>query len=164
MAFEDNNYLAGIVQTVLDGVAAALTDAGRPPDRAVRTDGPPALDCPGLFAYATTALVDPGVDQDTRPMRRQVRIGAFIAVTLARCQSAVPDDRTGVPSPEAVDADGVGYHTDLWITQRALITRLRDGSLVAGGACTVAHLNPVTPLPPSGGLYGLTTTIDVALG
>lgn len=163
MAFDDPDYLATVMQAVLDGLEDAYTDAGRPPDRAVRTDGPPVLDCAGLFVYASTALVGPGVDQDVRPMYRQVRIGAFIVVTLARCQLAVPDDATGVPAA-AVDADGVGYHTDLWITQRALITRLRDGSLVDGGTCTVAHLNPVTPLPPSGGLYGLTTTIDVTLG
>lgn len=164
MAFTDPDHLADICQAVLDALEADLTAAGRAPDRAVRSAGEPVLECGGLYVHAATGIVDPGVDQDVRARVRHVRVGAEITVTLARCQTATPDSGTGLPSSSAVDADGVGCLTDIWVTQRALIARLRDGSLVGGGSCTISRLNPVTPLQPSGGMYGCTTTIDVALG
>jgi hypothetical protein len=165
MPFTDPTFLADVAQDVITGFTAAFTSAGRPVERAVRSDGEPAFDCPGLYVYASTGLVADGLNQDPNPMKRgMVRVGAFMVVTLVRCRGAVPDDRTGVPSAAAVDVDGADLLTDIWVTQRVLIDGLRDGTLVGGGSCTVSHLNPVTPIPPSGGFYGLTTTIDVALG
>jgi hypothetical protein len=165
MAFTDDDYLADIVQAILDAIDAALTDAGRPPDRVIRTDGDPVLDCGGLYGHVSeVGLVDTGLDRDFRPVRQAVRLGAAVVVTLARCRAAVPDSQSGVPPAAAVDEDAVGMHTDLWVTQRALIDSVRDGSLGAGGTCTVARLNPVTPIPPAGGIYGVTTTIELALG
>lgn len=161
-SFTDPDYLAVTLDGILTALQAGLAAAGRPVDRAFRSAGPPAWDCSQLAVWASIRLVAPGTRIDPNPMLRQIRLSADVSVLLTRCMAATAFE--GTPTVAVVDADGANLATDLWTITRTLTDGVHAATLGLPGGCTVARLNPVTPIPPSGGLYGVTTILEVVVG
>lgn len=162
MSFTDPDYLADVTGGILTALTAGLTAGGRPVDRAFRSAGTPAWDCSQLAVWAGIRLVAPGTRTDPNPMLRQIRVAADVSVLLTRCMTAAGFEAP--PPVTAVDADGAALATDQWIITRTLTDGVQTATLGLPGGCTVARLNPVTPTPPAGGFYGVTTTLEVVLG
>jgi hypothetical protein len=161
-AFTDPGYVAVCLNGVLQALADGLAGAARPANRVVRSAGPPALDCSLLAVWGAVRQVAQGTRQDLNPMMRQVRLALDVEILLARClQAAGFDD---VPPATAVDADGAAAATDTWIITRTLTDGVQTATLGLPGGCMVARLNPVTAGTPTGGLYTVTTTLEVVLG
>lgn len=160
MSFTDPDYLADILTEILDVISDALTAAGRPVDRVLRSPGVPAWDCGLLAVYPRVRVVSNETNTDPRAMRKQIRHNLDVNVLLTRCLTSVKE---GVPTATQVDADGAGFATDMWIVERALTVASQQSAFLPGG-CTIARLNPVIPASPQGGYSGMTTTLEVALG
>lgn len=162
MTFTDPGYLAGILDGILSALSAAYTTAGRPVTRVFRSAAPPVWDCSLLAVWPAVRVVAPPTRTDPNPMLRQFRLALDASVIVTRCLSAA--QYSDVPPVSAVDADGVSLATDMWIMTRTLTEGVTAATLSLPGGCTVARVNPVTTPPPSGGLYAVTTTLEVTLG
>lgn len=161
MSFADPDYVAVILDSILQTVAAGLAVAGRPVDRVTRTPGPAARYCGLLAAWPQIRVVSPETRTDARAIRRHFRLALDVNLLLTRClASAAAND---IPTAEQVDSDGAGFATDMFVMTRTLAVGAADSTLLPGG-CNIAHLNPVVPARPGGGLSGITTTMEVTLG
>jgi hypothetical protein len=162
VSFTDPTYLAEVLQGILTTLSTAYTAAGRPVDRVFRSAAAPAWDCSLLAIWPAVRVVAPGTRTDPNPMLRQFRLALDASVVVTRCMAAAQFD--GVPPVTAVDADGAALAADMWIMARTLTEGAATATLGVPGGCTVARVTPVTTPPPSGGLYAVTTTLEVTLG
>lgn len=162
MSFTDPGYVAATLGGILTALSAAYTAAGRPVERVFRSAAAPVWDCSLLATWPAVRVVSPGTRTDLSPMLRQFRVALDVSVLVTRCMVAAQYD--SVPPVSAVDADGVALATDMWIMARTLTEGVTAATLGLPGGCAVARVNPVTPPPPSGGLYAVTTTLEVTLG
>lgn len=156
----DPTFLPSLLDGVLTAVSNALAAAGRPVDRVFKSPGPASWDCSQLCCWSQTRVVNPGTQTDPFSQRRQLRHVVDVTILLTRCISSVSE---GMPGAAAIDADGEGFATDQFTLQRALTEGVRTATLVPGG-CTVGRLNGVIAQPPQGGLSGMTTILEVAVG
>lgn len=161
-AFTDPGYLAAVEDGILTALSTGFTVAGRPVDRAFRSAGTPAWDCSQLAVWSTVRVVSPGTRTDPNPMLRQIRLAADVSVLVTRCMAAAAFENP--PPADVLDADGAALATDMWVITQILTHGVQAATLGLPGGCMVARLNPVAPSIPSGGFYGVTTTLEVALG
>lgn len=163
MSFTDPDYVAGILTDVLTAGENALIAAGRPVDRVNRFYGPPSWDCEMLTVWPRMRLTGFGRNTSgSAPLEKQARYTLDVNVVLLRCITALT--AKGMPSAATVDADAEGYAIDMWTLQRAYTLGIIEGTLFASAECTVGTMTPFVPLNPSGGLSGMSSTIEVALG
>lgn len=161
-AFDDPDYVAVTLDGVLQALVAAYAAAGRPVSLAMRTAGVAAWDCSLLAVWPAVRVVSPATRTDPNPMLRQFRLAVDVSVLLTRCMAAAQFN--DLPPAAVVDADGAGLATDMWIMAKTLTQGVEAATLGLPGGCAVARVNPVTAPPPSGGLYAVTTTLEVATG
>lgn len=160
MSFTDPDHLAVVLDAVLGRLVMDFTAAGRPPGRAFRSPGPAAAECDQLAVWGTVRVTSGSTRTDPNPMMKQFRLVVDVAIQLNRCIDSAGD---GFPTAAAIDADGGALATDMWILTRTLTQSIQAATLGVSG-CAVARINPVTPQAPSGGMYGVTTTLELSLG
>lgn len=158
-----SSTVSDLLNDVLDAVAAGLAGAGRPVDRVCKfPGGEPSWDCEMLAAWPRMRLGDLGTVDPAGP----VRAGTYrhvldVKLILLRCVTALAHDGT-LPAAAVVDADGEGYATDMAVMNLTILGGVADGSLF--GSCQAVRPQPTEPRVPSGGLSGMTKTIEVTLG
>jgi hypothetical protein len=163
MTFQDPSHVADVLSGVLDGLSAALTAGGRPMERVGRFYGPPVWDCEQLVAWPSTRVGKVGTSTDSNILQCAFKQVLDVNLLLLRCFQVLNDTEDGIPPIEVVDADGTAFATDMWIMQRTITVGAKDGTLFPSTTCQEVRVNPITPLPPQSGLYGMSTRIEVTL-